>query len=287
MATLNSFIPQFLTKLLWCNMDEIMKKFLPWYETHKGRIASVAFVTPKGLVFSDNHACHAGLSCTHVAGKDAKITTVISGFQFCEASEADKRLFINYMLNDSPWKEVFINKDVDHVLKNHWWVDATVPSNFLANALVATRLPTEFPQRFRVFIDAVKEGVSGDEAYIMSMLLNKSSKNYNWSLASGHICFNTSPIQEVYKRFVNHTPKDMGQPYNKVQGYNSNNGVWGPDYGGGNKGQDLLFRIVPESMTVAKNLNIFYKPPKGIYGYAFREGELKNLAKQMKEALFA
>jgi len=282
----NSFTQPFLIKQSWCSMEKY-KDFLPFYEQHKDEVASIAFVIPDDkLVFSQNHACHAGLNCSRsVLTKDMKM--VISGFQKCAATEKEKRIFIDYMLNKSPWKEVFLNPDVDHVLTNHWWADANAPSNFLANALVATRLPTEFPSCFKVFLSLLKEGLSGDEAYLMSLLLSESGDTFSWSPKSGHICFNFRGFNSVYKRFIDHNPKDVGPPFKEKRGYTSNNGVWSlDDYGYGSAQQDNLFRIVPASKMVTKSLNIFYKPKTGQYQHAFKRSDLLPLAKQIKEIVY-
>ena len=113
-----------------------------------------------------------------------KLKYVISGFQKPNKGWGEygithemKLLFVNYMLKESGWKDCFLNPDAEDVIANHWLLNINTPTNLLVNAAFATRLISEFPRKFKVWVELVKAGVDKNEAFFIAHFVQSAPKN--------------------------------------------------------------------------------------------------------------
>lgn len=294
MGIRNSFTLRFPRMLGWFNMDivkEIEKHENVWnefYHKYSGYVATVGFLGSKGFAVNNNTACHASLNYPNKEVGD--ILAVVSGLQSHGFSKEEEKIFVNYMLNESHWSRCFLNPSVKHVMEKRYWIgNPDVESNFLTNAMVATRLISEFPNRFKVFLAAMEEGLTGNEAYLLSMVLNINSDKFVWQVSSGHSPINGGNAKQLMKSFLIEGPVKarMGGVYKEVRGYRGLTSVWSGADSYESKGWDMFYAIVPAQEKVMKNLNIFYKPPKHERGYLYSKSDLKHLIEKIKEKIVA
>lgn len=284
-------------------VKQARKDFKEAYEEESDSCAMVGFVTNNGLFVSNNTACHASLS---EAGsymgegrlsnllwhspkwdggregweRDAPLITVISGFMqpmngggetYEDHNISDDMLkaFFNWMLTESPWKDCFLNPSAEDVFDNHWLMDINQQHQLFCNAAFATRLPSEYPDRFRVWWEFFTNGQTGAEAYAAAMMLRAKKGGFyptHIYQLSGH-----SPIDNLsytmYERLTTSAPKLAdAMSYAKKLTYRSVNKIWGEDRGGDYKDFEKIRPVIERDQV---NLDIFYQNKRRDGGFEF------------------
>ena len=106
-------------------------------------------------MFSEKRgACHAGL--THTLNKGRETDVIVSYIMernlYKELSKGGAHdVWIDYLVNRSPWSGAFIDKDVERIKKLGFVLRIDAPSNLLSAALTATRHLYEYPSRCAAF----------------------------------------------------------------------------------------------------------------------------------------
>lgn len=248
-------------------------------------------VTYTGWVFeggktktSNSTICHAGLA--H-GPKDA--IAVWSRMQDHTQEDKDEKLFVDYMLKESPWKNVFLNPNRDHVKKYGWIADADQDAHLVVNACVATRLISEFPSRFKFFIKAVENGMSKDTAMVLSQFCEDTKDKFYVAYISGH-GFVYDKSKKIISNFVNHKPiVKEGRSYKLSPSYSRHCDVWDGTGSGYADGAHTYVAIkdIPEYKSVEKiNLNIFYSSKKQAANYIYHSYDsAKWFEQKVKEKL--
>jgi hypothetical protein len=230
----------------------------------------------------ENDACHAGLMDANRVYTKGSLLTIISGFQQqnMEAAEEEQRMFIKYMLEDSPWSKCFLIESVDDVLENHWLLNVNEPANLMSGAAIATRLISEFPQNFRAWVKMVEVGVDPNKAMLFAQLARYSERGGLYvSTWPGHTPINGSYTKEYFDNFISKTPKIVMAPYNEVLTYNNISRTWGKE---GNVNYHKFKTIRPREKVISQNLNIFFRRFKEMrdrgYHYFKTMEEIRNFA---------
>lgn len=194
--------------------------------------ACISIVYPTMAHISTNQACHAGLrDITYVRGYQdfgspiAVVSALMKPYEKEMLLEEEAFMYLDWLLNRSPYSSVFISKDVHECLLHKAIIaDANHPSNLMAGGLVASRRLWEYPTVARVFCDLVKEGTNEDLAYILAHYCTTSfdrSGKVDWScVRGGHCTIETSAVTQAYvKNFLAHTPTDLNKPYSESYSY--------------------------------------------------------------------
>lgn len=74
--------------------------------------------------------------------------------------------FVHYMLNDSPWADCFITKDVKEALEVGILMNVEKNVSHIVGAAVALRVATEWKEVLKPFGDVLDKGYSGNVAYL-------------------------------------------------------------------------------------------------------------------------
>lgn len=196
-----------------------------------GAMASVAAVYlndeayKNHLLISTNQACHAGLQSLHTGS-----VAVISGLQpKYKGNLIDKEegvAFLDWLLNRSPYSEVFVTKSAKDAIKNSCIIaDSNYPSNLLAAGLVASRRLWEYSEIVIVWYDLVKAGMNEDLAYWVAHKAQcRSNRTGNISFTgcqSGHCSMNPNLFdREALKAWLNHKVVNPNQTYSQSTHYN-------------------------------------------------------------------
>lgn len=182
---------------------------------------------------SGNTACHWGL-------RDYKpgVIGVISGLMkpsehngMLEEEEAIR--FLDYLLQRSPFSSMFVTKSYHQALADHAVIVRTdVPSNWMAAALVETRLLWEYPYCVRAFSALAEKGVPEDLALYLGHIASGSLKNeYSWSWGGGgdaHMSFSTYYMGDRgLRNFLAHTPEKLNSNFEKSTNYSGYSNMWG------------------------------------------------------------
>lgn len=220
---------------------------------------------------------------------------ILSQVQKLLVSEGDAKGYIEWLVQRSPWNEVFITKDVDDILKLGYVARTDLPNNFVAGAMVATRFITEgYTQdvvaRFPVYKEFIAAGCSETEAYVLAHTYAKEGKKpyplLVQPLCSGHTAISVdSRSEDYFKRFISANPDYKGLSFKEMKGYeNKIYDTWGKISGRGFK--DFYSSLRPRSGKVTVNHNIFEKRKTDTY-YINNQDELKDIVSQIKEQLYA
>lgn len=229
--------------------------------------------------------CHALLNSNPIYGEST--LTGISAFQEPESgkgfTDEEKILFADWMINKSPYKECFLNPSAEDCLSG-WVMNLHSPAKILVGACIATRTPSEFPNRFRIWLDLVNAGVDPSEAYVYCLFMSTNGKDeyYFTQGGCGHTSMSTYGGKRYYTKFLKgnydkELPKWMGT---FKYGFDSNS-VWG-DGNGEQVFHDL--KAIDLEDTKLVNRNIFYK--KKAKDKVFSKRQLKSLAQEMRKVVF-
>ena len=213
-----------------------------------------------------------------------KLKYVISGFQKPDKGWDEfgithemKLLFVNYMLKESGWKDCFLNPDAEDVVANHWLLNINIPTNLLVNAGFATRFISEFPRKFRVWVELVEAGVDKNEAFFIAHFVQSAPGDKLYPVKvncpGGHVFVKDSFDKKYFQNFVEGKPVNLSKStYAEELTYNRVNDVWGTGYGvDGYKFNSIAPRVKAEE----NSLDIFFDPLKEMkrQGWSFKSLE--------------
>jgi len=237
-----------------------------------GSTAEISFISKgvKGDVnyfHSPNIACHAGLNTRQVQEPHAILSSIVNILR--EHTTYDKecydnvqRAFIEYFVNRSPYKDLFMIRDVDEIISSRAFLVRTdVPINLLASCLISSRLITEYPYKACAFYDFIKHGMNEDMAFLTSWMYNSSSDSNVFYIVSGTI--GHTPMTPSFfdrkslRSFLTHTPINPSKElyidctkYNNVHTlYNSRPEEYG---------DSCTDKITYASYPIKENLGIYY-----------------------------
>lgn len=274
--------------------------------------SSNAFI---GLVFKHNTTgelhyhelgpgpCHGALSQSSLRSYCSGIIKayspeyILSSVQNLLVPQADAEMFIEWLVQRSPYQEAFITKDVKDILKYGYVCRTDLPNTFVAGALIASRFITEsyndsIVKRFKVFKKFTEAGISETEAFLFAhsfVLNNKAGGRWEVevsNLSSGHAAIDLGGRGLTYaKNFLNANIADKRGTFKERMGYESGIfSVWGESE---SKNLSSICRVLkPRSKLDAKNYNIFEKKPTA--GYLINNlDDLRDIGEQLKERIYA
>ena len=119
-------------------------------------------------------ACHARLCWNNWGEKDKKAKAIVNialnitahHKKFDGKKKEIHTRFVHYMLNDSPWADCFITKDVKEALEVGILMNVEKNVSHIVGAAVALRVATEWEVVLKPFGDVLDKGYSGNVAYL-------------------------------------------------------------------------------------------------------------------------
>ena len=119
-------------------------------------------------------ACHARLCWNNWVDKDIKAKAIVNialnitahHKKFDGKKKEIHTRFVHYMLNDSPWADCFITKDVKEALEVGILMNVEKNVSHIVGAAVALRVATEWEAVLKPFGDVLDKGYSGNVAYL-------------------------------------------------------------------------------------------------------------------------
>lgn len=177
------------------------------------------------LMISTNQACHAGLQSLHI-GSIAVISGLQPKYKGNLINKKEGVAFLDWLLNRSPYSEVFVTKSAKDAIKNSCIIaDSNYPSNLLAAGLVASRRLWEYSEIVIAWYDLVKAGMNEDLAYWVAHKAQcRSNRTGNIGFTgcqSGHCSMNPNLFdREALKAWLNHKVVNPNQTYSQSTHYN-------------------------------------------------------------------
>lgn len=212
--------------------------------------ATVVFVTKSDkIVTTDYHACHAALAHNKIDSlvHGGQLKYVCSSIQsnnpgYKNSSIADKKLYLDYLMNRSPYSQAFKCKDVEWCFEHGFVIgNINTPSNILAAGLVHTRRMWEFTHIVRVFALLVKAGMCEDLAFLLAYSTSIKSElgnEFRWHGSSlQHHAIHTEDMGKGnVLNYINRSYLKLNEPYKKSTNYYG----YAEDLFGAGKGSKLL-----------------------------------------------
>lgn len=225
-----------------------------------------------------------------------RVKYVLSQVQKLLVDKSDAEKYIEWLVQRSPWNEVFLTKDVQDILTYGYVARTDLPNNLVAGAFVASRFITEsytkdVVKRFSVYKEMIAAGASETEAYLFAHTYSSEHQKKLYPmlvqpLSSGHTALDVAgKTKDYFKRFVTASPHYAGPNFADKKGYeNKIYATWGSSEG--NSFTKFCSKLKPRSGKETTNYNIFYKPKTFSY-YVNNRDELKDVLAQIKEQLYA
>lgn len=180
--------------------------------------------------FQSNDACHArmrwgkdygnndkegdkpvAVAC-NIHGHIKRVTAVVD-------FEAYK-VFVKYMLNDSPWADAWLTKDVDEAMKGCAMMDVTKHFSYVCSAAIAMRTGSEYPRFLSVFKKLIDMKYSPNVAYIMSQMTNITGNGSYEIINQGgshHVFHSNMDLAKVVAFFNDKKLNVENKPYNESE----------------------------------------------------------------------
>ncbi len=280
--------------------EKALKEFGDKKKGHEGEVAFMGVIDSDGqLTRAYGNVCHASfresVSYHFSIDDNKKIQYLLSAQQKRLCSKEEEIFFVDWLVNKSPYTEVFVNKDVDSILAYGHVIDPNQFSTLIGSALVATRFITESGGqspfgRWPIFQEIIRCGESVDMAFLFSHLYTSqnSKQLYPMILApldNNHVCIKPAEHSLDYmKNFLAHKAI-KGASFKERNGFGYGlASAWEAFDGSKTKADVLLGRLIPASQFVGKNHNIFAIKPKNQYALK-NDKDLVNIIQQVKEML--
>ena len=218
--------------------------------------------------------------------KSQGIAYVLSAVMKPHVTEAQALNFIDWLINRSPWAEIFVDKDASSVYKYGYVVDANYPASFITSAFIASRFITEsyltqgeMEGRCLVYHELLEIGCTENEAFMFAHMYAPFSCDKLYPVtfsrfSSGHSTFHAYSYQENYVR--NFLRGEVANPTKALlsegKGYESYtiNNLWGRTTDKDSFASALM-GLIPKSKVKKNDLHIFRKAPAVGYSYKDRE----------------
>jgi hypothetical protein len=177
--------------------------------------------------FQSNDACHARMRWGKDYGNNDKegdkavaVACNIHGHVKRVSAVANieaYKVFVKYMLNDSPWADAWLTKDVDEAMKGCAMMDVTKHFSYVCSAAIALRTGSEYPQFLKVFKELIDMKYSSHVAYIMSQMTNTRGGVYEVINQGGshHVFHSNMELDKVVAFFDNKKINIENKPYNE------------------------------------------------------------------------
>ena len=209
----------------------------------KSSTTSLILVSDEGDEKFLREPCHGALS--YPTYKGLRIG-VVSGLQekykqshgpgkWSDTTDAEKVMYLDWLLKRSPYASAFLYKSGRNALKNKCVVvRANVPSNVMAGGLVASRRLWEYSNIAVVWCDLVKEGVDESLAFYLAHLARSCPTrkgSISWdSVDTGHKSLDACYMSaKDVKRLLDNTPVTLNDNWDVNAYYQGYSGMFTKD----------------------------------------------------------
>lgn len=162
------------------------------------------------IKFQDGHieyhapdVCHLRLGGQGGHGQRIAVGLNIKGHYVNMKEENKPRYlrYVNYVINESPFKNVFLSRGVDHALKHGILMNVERPIEEIAGAAITLRQVSEYWQaRLKFFCDLLDKGYSGNTAYLLMYAVNDKQQFFGFDDGHRSIAQNCN-ADDVIKTF--------------------------------------------------------------------------------------
>lgn len=233
-------------------------------KTAKSYAACFGWIFEGGGIEHRTGGCHGGLYTAPRSQGTIKYVINSHQLKHKELTDAEHKIFINYLVNESPYKDVHLRKDPDAILEDYYLLDASAPNNLVGAAATTARGNTESFQNYfsKMFTFLRGEmGMKPNDAYVFANIFRGDLKKIFPMYAGAGVGNVALAVEygnrEYLKNFLNATPAIKLAPYNETYSFDKTQATWGTR--GSNHGEvyNYLVNLKPRVTTQSTNFNIF------------------------------
>lgn len=218
--------------------------------------------------------CHAFLAYTGAIERIAVISGIQDNYKeshgpgkWDDSTEQEKIQFLDWLMNRSPYRSVFMYKGAKTALKNKAVVVHTdVSARLMAGALVSTRRMWEHTHAIIVFSALVKRGVPENLAFLLGHMCSfdkgkLDSTSFSWAGGlSGHCSIDGYKVGKTgCRNFCKGSVVEQGQKYTNYTNYDGySHFLFGLQHG--ENMMDLLQTKFPKAKQPVKPANNPFAP---------------------------
>ncbi len=206
-------------------------KAAKFYKERKAGVSNYGVIDPdRGFVDCQYTACHYGLNLDNSQARGTKPIAVVNSIQTVRTKTPDiARTFIEWLVNYSPYQEIFLYKDMKQVYDEHnvLVTKVDVPSNLLVGGLVAARAMSEYADVANTWYEFVQEGCHPDVAFMYAHWFGTFSGRLGKNMRQGHTALDGYQINDtsvVNYMTGNRTDQDL---WSKTHHYGGIHTTWG------------------------------------------------------------
>lgn len=127
------------------------------------------------------------------------------------------REFLLYMFHDSPWKDCFLTKNIEHALKHCVSFDVNQKRSHVVNAQQVMRQFSEFEFFRKTYKSARNAGFAVKHAVFIACFFQNDVKGFSARAETGHSCVNKwSDVMQLQKTFGEGVLNDCGDLAYKI-----------------------------------------------------------------------
>lgn len=200
----------------------------------KTHCAVIAIVGMNSIHHVENTNCHAGLSDgedgTPLKGDRVAVIHSIQK-EIDDLTIEEKTRYLDWLLNRSPYKDVFVNKVASAVLESGVIICETmIPANLMAGGMIAARRLSEYTGSVRIWCDLVWHGVNEDLAFLVAhtTTTGRDRTRLTRDCLAGHCSIDGWRVSDlVINNFVNGVLVNPREDYIKDISYRGVHNLWG------------------------------------------------------------
>jgi hypothetical protein len=280
------------------------KELLPLYEEYRDKYAKyladnrvynvvslvhLGFFNTKGWTYGPTSGpCYSAFTYSS-GGSDGHVSLLKNnGF-----SEEDQRLFLTWMIKESPYKDCFVFDDIDYILKHRVIVTHSyIQTNLSQGALCHIRQLWESIMIIKGFLALAKAGMNKNLAFLLGHMIYVNENFFDTTEGTYpyHQPFSCEDIttSAVVNFVAGNLGKNKKRPINKEDpSYQGNTDVFSdkPRYQG--QAAQKIFQVWVDGLLVPKTSTNNYKSPfsqvKPVIKSTFPLESLKVLAERENE----
>lgn len=273
------------------NHSLVEGKKAPESNTHRiwsrSDITSLALVSPEYVHFCPNQACHAGLANSTYAGfprEKATRIAAISLIQDRKNNEDDCLKYYDYLINRSPWADAFVNRSAKDTVANGAIFNTDIPANYMAGAMMATRMCTEYRSWLPLWIEMVKLGAPERLADILcyGATLNTKTGLVSYQSYCGHCPIDTARMTGALSYIKGEMKNPNVGTYQDSYDYRGVNDLW-------NNNEVSLKNVVSRLIDAAKKRvegKLLPKPNEGYFNPFKKAQEVPDKSKAVGKTCY-
>ena len=209
-----------LTKLKKAHKDKALRRHYELKDVHLFMNSSYALVYTqvKDLQMFQGEVCHSDLSYNNDPD-DIEPNAIIDLVHNRVLDESILWTYFNWVINESIYRDAFVTKDIDWVMKHGVIVRTDMPSCYITGALIALRMSGEFPEDIRDWYTFVQKGINPALALLFGHFVRWEGKITIES--KHHSCFDPSWFtKEALRAYYRGIVPDLDlPPYTEERGY--------------------------------------------------------------------